>query len=138
MCRSSQHLRCERDDPHKPLPAQLAAHRAEDAGAARVPAVPDQDSGVLIETDVGTVTAAALLAGAHHDRLDDIALLHPGTGKGILHCRHDDITDARVSPAGAAEHADTQDLLGTGVVGDLKPRLLLDHVNSCFLTPGFS
>src|ERR1039457_5947823 len=73
---------------------------------------------------------------AHHDRLNHVALLHPGTGKGILHRGHDDITDARVSPARAAEHTDTQDLLGTGVVGDFKPRLLLDHVNSCFLTRG--
>src|SRR5205823_7753074 len=36
---------------------------------------------------------------------------------------------------GAAEHPDAQELLGSGVVGDLEPRLLLDHVNSCFLTP---
>jgi hypothetical protein len=57
-------------------------------------------------------------------------LLHAGAGKGILHGRHDDVTDARVSPAAAAEHTDAEDLLGTRVVGDLEPRLLLDHVNS--------
>src|SRR6202035_1148046 len=64
-----------------------------------------------------------------------IALLHAGAGEGILHRRHDDVTDARVSPAAAAEHTDAQDLLRTRVVGDLKPRLLLDHVNSCYFSP---
>src|SRR5207248_6011607 len=91
---------------------------------------PDQHGRVLVEPDIGAIAAAALLAGAHHDRLDDIALFHAGAGKGILHGRHDDVTDARVSPAAAAEHTDAEDLLRARVVGDLEPRLLLDHVNS--------
>ena len=41
----------------------------------------------------------------------------------------DDVADAGVAPTGAAEHADAQDLLGSGVVGDLQPRLLLDHLS---------
>src|SRR6478672_8892486 len=32
----SEHLRGQRDDPHEPLLPQLAADRAEDAGAARL------------------------------------------------------------------------------------------------------
>src|ERR1700733_14048203 len=132
-----EHLRRQRDDPHETLLPQLTAYRAEDASAARIPAVPDEDSGVLVEADVGTVCAAALLAGTHHDRLDDVALLDASPGQRVLDGRHDDVTDARVSPAAAAEHADAQNLLGTRVVGDLKPRLLLDHVNSCFVTPVF-
>src|SRR6202046_1856617 len=131
-----EHLRRQRDDPHEALLPQFTADRTEDAGPARVTAVPDQHRGVLVEPDVGAVAAAALLARAYHDRLDDIALLHAGAGKGILHRRHDDVTDARVSPAAAAEHTDAQDLLGPRVVGDLEPRLLLDHVNSCFISPG--
>src|SRR5262249_29292433 len=125
-----EHLRRQRDDPHEALLPQLATDRAEDARAPRVTAVPDQHRRVLVEADIGAIAAAALLAGAHHDRLDDIALLHAGAGKGILHGRHDDVTDARVSPAAAAEHTDAEDLLCTRVVGDLEPRLLLDHVNS--------
>src|ERR1700749_540941 len=122
-----EHLRCQRDDPHEALLPQLAADRAEEARAPRVAAVPGQHGRVLVEPDIGAIAAAALLAGAHHDRLDDITLLHAGAGKGILHGRHDDVTDARVSPAAAAEHTDAEDLLGTRVVGDFKPRLLLDH-----------
>ena len=56
-----EHLRGQRDDLHEPLVAQLAADRAEDAGAARVAAVADEHRGVLVEPDVGAVGAAALL-----------------------------------------------------------------------------
>jgi hypothetical protein len=45
-----QHLRRKRDDAHELLLAQLTADRAEDTGSARVPAVLDQNSGVLVET----------------------------------------------------------------------------------------
>ena len=34
----------------------------------------DQHGGVLVEGDVGAVVAAELLAGAHDDGLDDLAL----------------------------------------------------------------
>src|SRR6185312_8645008 len=44
----------------------------------------------------------------------------------------DDVADAGVATPGAAEHPDAKDLLCTGVVGDLEPRLLLDHL----LSPG--
>src|SRR5246127_3722174 len=81
------------------------------------------------------IRPAAFFPGTYHDPLDDVALLDASPGQRVLDGRHDDVTDARVSPATAAEHADAQDLLGTRVVGDLEPRLLLDHVNSCFVTP---
>src|ERR1700709_1048641 len=85
----SEHLRCERDDLHEPLVSQLAAHRAEDARAARVArpppgapgaedgraarlaVLPQDDRGVLVELDVGPVRAAALLSGAHDHGPDD-------------------------------------------------------------------
>src|SRR5262249_30487636 len=59
---------------------------------------------------------------------DDVALLHATTGDRVLDRADDDITDAGVATPGAAEHADAQHLLGTGVVGDLESRLLLDHL----------
>ena len=67
------------------------------------------------------------LRGAHDDRLDDVALLDVATGDGVLDGGDDDVTDAGVAPTRTAEHADAKDLLGTGVVGDSKSRLLLDH-----------
>src|SRR5262245_13662538 len=124
----SEHLRCERDDLHEPLVAQLSADRAEDARTARLAVLPQDDRSVLVELDVRAVGTPALLGGADDDRLDDVTLLHAAAGDGVLDRAHDDVTDAGVATAGAAEHADAQDLLGTGVVGDLESRLLLDHL----------
>src|SRR6185437_12984207 len=128
-------LRGQRDDLHEPLVAQLAADRTEDAGAARLTVRLDQDSGVLVEPDVGTVRAALLLGGAHDDGLDHIASLDVGAGDGFFDGRHDDVPDAGVAARAATEHPDAQNLLGTRVVGDPQSRLLLDHVNSLITWP---
>src|SRR5690606_38608807 len=123
----SDHLRSQGDDAHELLVAQLAAHGAEDAGSARLAVSLEDDGGVLVEADVGTVGATTLLGSAHDDGLDDVALLDVAAGDGVLDGGDDDVTDTGVAPAGASEHTDAQDLLGTGVVGDLQSRLLLDH-----------
>src|SRR4051794_16831992 len=124
----SEHLRGERDDPHEPLVAELPADGAEDARPAGVAAVADDDRGVLVEADVGTVRTTALLHRADDDGLDHVALLDPGSGQRVLHGADDDVADARVASPGTAEHPDAEDLLCSGVVGDSQPRLLLDHV----------
>src|SRR3954465_3419073 len=124
----SQHLRGERDDPHEALVAELTADGAEDARPARVAAVADDDRGVLVEADVGTVGTTALLHRADDDGLDHVTALDTGTGQRVLDGRDDDVTDARVASPGAAEHPDAEDLLRTGVVGDSQSRLLLAHV----------
>src|SRR6478609_5588935 len=121
----SEHLRCERDDLHEPLVAQLAAHGAEDAGAAGLAVLPQDDRGVLVELDVRAVGTAALLGGAHDHGLDDVALLDAAAGDGVLDGADDDVTDSGVAPTGATEHPDAEDFLGAGVVGDLESRLLL-------------
>src|SRR5262245_9698097 len=133
----SEHLRRQRDDLHEPLVAQLAAHRAEDARAARLAVLPQDDRGVLVELDVRAVGTTTLLGGTHDHGLDDVALLHVAARDGVLDRADDDVTDAGVATPGATENPDAQDLLGTGVVGDLESRLLLDHF--CLsLSPWFS
>ena len=52
-----QRLPGERDDLHEVLLAELAGHRPEDAGAARVVLVVDEHRRVLVERDVGAVLA---------------------------------------------------------------------------------
>src|SRR6476620_11735724 len=101
----SEHLRCERDDPHEALVAQLATDGAEDARAARLTVCAQDHRGVLVELDVRAVGTPALLHGAHDDRLHDLALLDVATGDGVLDGRHDDVPDAGVAPAGTAANA---------------------------------
>src|SRR3954454_15741450 len=105
----SEHLRCERDDLHEPLVAQLAAHGAEDARAARLAVLPQDDRGVPVELDVRAVGTPALLGGAHDDRPDDIALLHATAGDGVLDRADDHVTDAGVTTTRATQHADAED-----------------------------
>src|SRR5215207_4477296 len=123
----SEHLRGERDDLHEAAVAQLARHRAEDARAARVVLGVDDHGRVLVEGDVGAVVAPELLLRAHDHGLDDLALLDRPLRVGLLDRGRDDVPHARVAAAGAAHHADAEDLAGAGVVGDLEPRLVLDH-----------
>src|SRR3954469_21138356 len=123
----SEHLRRQGDDLHEPAVAQLATDPAEDAGPPRLAVPLDQDGGVLVEPDVAAVGAAALLDGAHDHGPDHVTALHAGGRDGLLDGGDDGVADSRVAPRRAAEHPDAQDLLGTGVVGDAQPRLLLDH-----------
>src|SRR6202020_679794 len=66
------------------LVTQLPAHGAEDARAARLLLVVDQDGGVLVEADVAAVGTALLLLRAHDNALDDVTLLDGGAGDGVL------------------------------------------------------
>src|SRR4051812_830936 len=123
-----EHLRREAHDLHEVAVAQLARDGPEDAGAARVVLRVDDDGGVLVEGDVGAVVAPELLAGAHDDRLDDLALLDRPLRVGGLDRRGDDVPHARIAAAGAALDADAEDLASAGVVGDLEAGLVLDHL----------
>src|SRR4029079_14894964 len=123
----SQHLRCERHDPHELAVAQLAADGAEDAGTPWLHLVADEHRCVLVEADVAAVRAPTLLLGANDDALHDVALLHGRTGHRELDGRDEDISDARVTPTRAAEHLDAQHLAGARVVGHSQPGFLLDH-----------
>src|SRR3954465_1244852 len=124
----SEHLRRERDDLHEPAVAQLAGHRPEDARAARVVLGVDDHGRVLVEGDVGAVVAPELLLRAHDDRLDHLALLDRPLRVGLLDGGGDHVPHAGVAAAGAALHADAEDLAGAGVVGDLEAGLVLDHL----------
>src|SRR3954462_14959821 len=122
-----EHLRREGHDAHEAAVAQLARHGAEDARAARVVRRVEDHRGVLVEGDVGAVVAPELLLRAHDDRLDDLALLDRALRVRLLDGRRDDVAHARVAAAGAAHHADAEDLAGARVVGDLEACLVLDH-----------
>src|SRR5271166_3290419 len=122
-----QHLRGQRDDLHESLLTQFAADRPEDAGPARVVVGLDDHRGVLVELDVAAVGTPALLDGTHHDGLDDVTAFDVAARNGVLDGGDDDVTDAGVPSPRTAEHPDAQDFLGTGVVGNLQPRFLLNH-----------
>src|SRR6185437_15775723 len=113
-----EHLRSEGDDLHEVALAQLAGHRAENAGAARVVRGVDEHGRVLVEGDVGAVLAPVGLLGAHDHGGHHLALLDRALRAGGLDRGGDGVPHARVAPARAAADADDEDLAGAGVVGD--------------------
>src|SRR6478736_9269735 len=102
----SDHLRCERDDLHELLVAKLTTDRSEDAGAAGLPVVLQDDGGVLVELDVRAVGTARLLLGADDDGLDHIALLDVSTRDRVLDGRDDGVAETGVAAVRTTEHAD--------------------------------
>src|SRR3989449_5069551 len=123
----SDHLRCERDDLHEPLVAQLAPHRPEDAGRTGLPLVGNEHGGVLVEPDVGAILALSLLGRAHDHRLHHLALFDLAGGDGVLDRHDDDVAQPRVATLGPAEHADHEGAPRARVVRDLEYRFLLHH-----------
>src|SRR6185436_2281634 len=124
----SEHFRRERDDLHEALGAQLAGDRPEDAGADRLELGVQQHGGVAVELDERAVRATNALGGAHDDGRIDLALLHAPTRRGFLDAHLDHVTDRGVAALRAAQHLDAHDGLGARVVGDVEPRLHLNHV----------
>ena len=61
------------------------------------------------------------------DGFDHVALPNIPARDGVLDGGDDRVADTRIAPTRSTENTDAKDLLGTGVVGDLQSRLLLDH-----------
>src|SRR5690606_40389860 len=89
--------------------------------------VVEQHRGVAIEADQRAVRATDALAGADHDGVIDVALLHLAPRDRILDGDLDDVTNVRVTALGPAEHLDAHHFLRTGVVGHAEVALHLDH-----------
>src|SRR5688572_19457344 len=68
----SEHFGGEGHDLHEAFGAQLARHRAEDAGADRLQLVVQQDGRIAVELDQRAILAAHALGGAHDDRTVDL------------------------------------------------------------------
>src|SRR5206468_10488912 len=113
----SDHLRRQADDAGKiPLP-QFAGDGPEDAGALRVLVGVNNDHRVAVEADVTAVIPPGRLPGPHDHALDDVAGLHVAAGDRLLDAGDDDVADAGVPLAAAAQHLDAHAFLGAGVVG---------------------
>src|SRR6185295_458059 len=102
----SDHLRRQADDAGIiPLP-QFAGDGPEDAGALRVLVGVNYDHRVAVEPDVAAVVPAGRLPRPHDHALDDIARLHVAAGNRLLDAGDDDVADAGVPLAAAAQHFD--------------------------------
>ena len=104
--------------------AEFTSDRAEDTSAAEFVGSGEQNTCVVIETDIGAILTTDLFLGADDNGLRDGALLDVARRKGILDGDDDSVTDAGLTLLGAAEDADTECAFSTTVIGD---------GHSCFL-----
>src|SRR5262249_43473169 len=79
------------------------------------------------EADVGAVLAPRGDAGADHDALDHVALLHVAAGQRLLDAGSNDIAQVRDAALAAAEHLNAHHLFGPGVVGHIEGGIHVDH-----------
>jgi len=76
----------------RPARFELTCYRPEDTRSNWLSLIVDQNRRVLVETDVGTVSAAMLLASPHDDRLDHRTLLDGTLGRRFLDGSGNDVT----------------------------------------------
>src|SRR5699024_9096636 len=106
---------------------QFARHRPEDAGAAGLLLIVDDDGGIVVKADIAAVGTALLLVHPDDDGLDHVALLHGAAGVGGLDGGDDYIADSAGAAEGATEHTNAHDFLRAGIIGYLQTGLRLNH-----------
>src|ERR671934_2602414 len=128
-----EHLRSQGNDFHEVAVAQLAGHRPENPGAARVVLWTQDHGRVLVEPDRRAVLPAELTRGAHDHRLHHFALLDLAARGGHGDCSSDHVADARVLAVMTAHDANAEELARPSVVRNLQTCFLLDHDRRCLL-----
>src|SRR6266581_3753830 len=93
----SHHLGGEADDLHELALTQLAGDSTEDARAAWIQLVVNEDHRVAVETDVTAVIAAPRLARPHDHALDDVSRLDVAARHRLLDAGDDDIAESGVT-----------------------------------------
>lgn len=117
-------------DLHELLGTEFTSHWPKDTGADRLLLVVQQDGGVAVEADDGTVGTTHAVLGANDHGSHDLALLHFAARNRFLDGDLDDVADAGVTAVGTAEHLDAHHTTRAAVVSDIEHGLSLNHIIS--------
>jgi hypothetical protein len=102
-------------DLHVILVAELTGDGSKDTSAAGVLVLTDEDCGILVKADIGTVGATNTLVGTDDNCLNDFALLNGAAGGCLADRGNDNVADVAVLALGAAKYADAFDFFGAGL-----------------------
>src|SRR5215207_336043 len=123
-----QGFRRERHDLQVAPVTQFACYRPEDARSTRVlQVVVQNNSGVIVKTDVRAIIAAVFFRNAHDHSLHYIALFDAAVRCRGFHRPHHNVANVRVAAERAAQHADHEQFLRARIIRDLDARFVLDH-----------
>ena len=95
--RPLDHFRRERYDLHELPCPQFTRDQSENARADRLVVAIDQDSGIPVEPNAGSVLTADLFGRTDNHRAMDITLFHTAPRDRFLDADHDDIADTEQS-----------------------------------------
>ncbi|EAQ46846.1 hypothetical protein MED193_16674 [Roseobacter sp. MED193] len=140
-----QHLRSKRDDFHEVLGAQLTNNWSKDTCTYGLVVGVQDDGGIAIKTDRGTIGTTDFFGGANDDGLTDITFLNATAGDGFLNRDNNDVAYGCVFTLGTTQNLDALNSASAGVVSNIQVCLHLDHVvspdlwgsDACCYPPGF-
>src|SRR6266568_498938 len=109
------HLRGKRDDLHEVALAQFAGNRAKDPSPTRILLVAENDGGVIVEPDIGSIRPPILFRRANDDRAHHLTLFDRRIRLRDLHRGNDRVANPRVAAAGSTGHENAHDFPRAGV-----------------------
>src|SRR5690606_29815391 len=89
----------------------------EDTGTPRLVRRVQQNGGVIVKANIGTIPAANFFFGTHYHRFRHRPLLDVAGRNGLLDGNDDLVADCRVTFSRSSEHPDTEHLFGAAVIG---------------------
>ncbi len=98
---------------------KLSCYRSENTGSYGVLIFLDNNRCVLIELDIRSVVSLETLNRTNDNCLYDVTLLYLSAGSCLLNGCYYDVADICITASGATKHADTHNLFGAGVIGNL-------------------
>ena len=110
-----KNLRCQRYNFHV-YSTELTCDGAEDTAAAEFTGIVEQHTSIVVETDIGTVSAADFLLRADNYRIGNRTFLDIATGNRTLNSDNDLVAYTGITTAGTAENTDAEDFLRTAVI----------------------
>src|SRR5215469_14335738 len=120
ITKSLDNLWRQGNDLQKPLLAQFPGDRTENARPHRLACFVDQDRGILVEADIGSIPTPMFFPGAYDDRLHHFALLHLALGSRLFHGCSDHVAQTGIQSGRTAQRQNHLQLARAGIVGDLQ------------------
>src|SRR5438105_11224229 len=130
---SLKHFRRKRNNLHEVSFAQFAGNRAKDTCASWVITGGNNHGSILVKTDMRTIRPRILLCHAHYHSIDDFTLFDLSVGRSLLHRGLDNVPYLRITLGRTAHYANTHNLFGTSIIGDLQACLWLYHLTISLL-----
>src|SRR6185295_9363526 len=124
---SLQHFRRKGNNLHKFLPSEFTSNRPKDTGPNGIPILIDQDTGIPIKLDVGTIFSSHLLGCSHDHGTAHIALLDRCRGNGFFDSHYHNVSERGIATSGSTQYMKTHGLFGTRVIGHVHVCIALNH-----------